>query len=316
MLLILTNSFDGTTDLLIRKLPVDAVFRLNCDLLESYKIEITQHGFFVEDGTGRRLSSDQVAKCYYRKPWIDPVVDLIEEEDKFRSHELRYAVAEMINIVWIQHKVALVEPYAERRCGKFIQLMTAKKHFVVPDWHFVYRSAMPSVDRPQIVKTLSGEQVSVGKVLYTTQVDPSQLDPDYPWFVQDYVEAKWDLTVVYCRGKLFAFTLDRSFAKDSSDWREFIGDNQRWSRYAMSDSLSSNIIRFMDDLGLHYGRLDFLLTNENEATFCEVNPNGQFAWLDLAGREGLLDAIVSEISPFTELHSIPYWTAGNSKMEA
>jgi hypothetical protein len=32
-------------------------------------------------------------------------------------------------------------------------------------------------------------------------------------------------------------------------------------------------------LGLRYGRLDFL-SSQDELTFLEVNPNGQFGWLD------------------------------------
>ena len=62
----------------------------------------------------------------------------------------------------------------------------------------------------------------------------------------------------------------------------------------------------MDDLKLSFGRLDFLLDDEGRYWFCEVNPNGQFAWLDLSGEFGLLQAVTDEISPSTEHHSIPH----------
>jgi hypothetical protein len=62
----------------------------------------------------------------------------------------------------------------------------------------------------------------------------------------------------------------------------------------------------MDDLKLSFGRLDFLLDDEERYWFCEVNPNGQFAWLDLSGEFGVLQAIVNEISPSTDHHSIPH----------
>jgi hypothetical protein len=58
------------------------------------------------------------------------------------------------------------------------------------------------------------------------------------------------------------------------------------------------------DLKLGFGRLYFLL-DDQQYWFCEVNPNGQFAWLDLKGKNGLLQAVVSEISPLTAHHPIP-----------
>jgi glutathione synthase/RimK-type ligase-like ATP-grasp enzyme len=158
----------------------------------------------------------------------------------------------------------------------------------------------------KIVKSLSGEQVDLGKVFYSTRVNPSQLDPKYSWFIQDYVQAIKDITVVFCRGKLFAFELKRSFLKRSSDWREFIPEGQKWISCKLPVKLCNRIKSYMKHLQFDYGRLDFLLTPKNEFVFCEVNPNGQYAWLDLEGKHGLLDCIASEISPITPVHPIPH----------
>jgi hypothetical protein len=69
--------------------------------------------------------------------------------------------------------------------------------------------------------------------------------------------------------------------------------------------LSAAILKYMAILKLDYGRFDFLLDEQKRYWFCEVNPNGQFAWLDLGGEHGLLDAVVREISPHTPRHPIP-----------
>ena len=60
----------------------------------------------------------------------------------------------------------------------------------------------------------------------------------------------------------------------------------------------------MSDLGLHYGRLDLLFTGE-DYYFLEVNPNGEWAWLDFYGEIGLLGTMIEEISPRTTRFSIP-----------
>jgi len=308
MLLIITNSYDGTTDLLIPRLPADSVFRLNCDLLESYAIEVANDHFSITDETGRHITSDRIQKLYYRKPWIDShdSQTTSTQASRFVHEELRYLITEIVNLLLINGKIVLVEPYAERRCGKLIQLMVAKEYFATPSWWVTHNTAPRASTVPKIVKTLSGEQVLNGQVLYTTKVDTLRLNPSYPWFVQDYVNAVKDLTIVFCRGKCFAFVLDRTFVEQSPDWREFISEAQTWTPYNLPQSLLTSICNYMGHLRLHYGRLDFLMTAENEAMFCEVNPNGQYAWLDLEGRNGLLDCIVNEISANTPVHRIPY----------
>ena len=308
MLLIFTNSYDGTTDLLIHRLPANSFFRVNCDLLDSYKVEVNTDGFVFEDSLGRRITSHQVKKLYYRKLWMDLSDEESESDssERFRKAELRYLIGEIISFLWIKGKIVLVEPYAERRCGKLIQLMIAKNYFSVPDWNFNYRTVLRKSEKGQIVKSLSGRQVSKGKVLYTTQINTEQLDPACPWFIQDYVDAVKDLTVVYCRGSIFAYSLCRTFVKDSADWREFISEKQIWTCFDLPTLLGKNIKAYMKHLKLHYGRLDFLLTSDDQYLFCEINPNGQYAWLDLEGNNGLLDCVVSEISPATSLHPIPH----------
>jgi hypothetical protein len=52
---------------------------------------------------------------------------------------------------------------------------------------------------------------------------------------------------------------------------------------------------FCDELGMQWGRLDFL-QDECGLIFLEFNANGQWAWLDLNGHYGLTDAVVSYLS--------------------
>ncbi len=49
----------------------------------------------------------------------------------------------------------------------------------------------------------------------------------------------------------------------------------------------------MRSLGLAFGALDFIRTPEGEWVFLEVNPNGQWLWLDDMLSLGITDAIAS-----------------------
>ena len=300
-LLIITNSYDVTTDLLLDKLQGQPVFRFNCDQITRYQIRVDQHGFTISDPTGRTVSSDSVKKVYWRKPFNATSLGQ-EVWTKYVEAEVRYMLSELVNLLWSEQEMVLVEPFAERRTGMLLQLRHARTLFHVADYEFALNRI--SERSPAVVKSLSSELIDE-KVMYTTQVSPEELDSRFPWFIQQLVQADKDVTVVFVRGQLFAFSLERDFLDRSVDWRRFSRPEQKWQAHSLPATMQEAIRVYMRTLRLDYGRLDFLLDAHNDRYwFCEVNPNGQFAWLDLDNEHGVLDAIVREISPASEIYAI------------
>jgi hypothetical protein len=303
MLLIFSNSFDVTTDLLIEKLPKGIVFRFNVDLAESYKVRFGAEGFAISDPTGRSVCSSLLSKAYWRKAkWPENQNGTAHE--RYHREEYSYLLREMVNWLIRKDKFVLVEPYAERRVGKLTQLEAARKYLRVPRYEVIAGTESKSVAGTVVTKSLSGATFG-DKVLYTTRVHTSSLDPTSLWFLQELIEGSYEVTVAAVRHKLFAYKLLRNHPGDGLDWREFISDDQRWDPYELSEQDGAGIRKLMCDLGLHYARFDFILDKDNLLQFCELNPNGQFAWLDLDGTDGLLQAVLDEISPSTEIVPIP-----------
>jgi hypothetical protein len=313
VLLIYTTSFDTTVDLLLHHMGSQQCFRYNFDLWRDYKLEVSNTRFRIEDPSGRVVDDTCVRKVYYRKPFTTNDLDAhieISDQDAYCEAELWYALRDVINLLWAADKIVLVEPRADMRVGKFVQSRVAGRYFRVPDFHFGYGRPGPFLEGPTIVKSLTLESVT-GKsdknILYTTRIAEGELSPGFPWMRQQYVEAKMDVTVAFVRDRLFAFELDRSsFLARTVDWRELPVEATAamWRPHALPPSVSELIFAFMRDLGLHYGRLDFLHDNERYV-FLEVNPNGQWGWLDSDGKHGLLAKIIAEVSPQTACHPIP-----------
>jgi hypothetical protein len=289
------------------------VYRFNFDVWQDYKFELTDSGGpAFADPTGRTLRGSEIAKVLWRKPRsrIPFRPASLTDEDRYYDQEVWYALREIVNLLWLDGKIVLAEPFAELRAGKFVQMRVARRFFQVPPYQF--RRKWPSRFAPAeqtVVKSLTMEPVEEEdrKVLFTTRVADADLAPECPWMVQQLIEASKDVTVAFVHDRLFAFELDRSaFGERHTDWRELPTESRQlgWEPHVLPADLSEAIFGFMAAMGLHFGRLDFLLGPKGYF-FLEVNTNGEWAWLDAGGRHGLLPKVVEEVAPNTPLHSLP-----------
>lgn len=293
MLLILTNSIDGTTDEIIRRLGGHPAFRFNVDLWRQYEFEFTTHGFFLRDPAGRMIREEDVSRLYVRKPTFDDPLDKPAggSLEWWTQQQVSYLVQEIYNLCRQRGKIALVEKGAETRMGKVCQMRLASKHLHVPPWRIVRQDGLVAANTPQIAKSLVADFTGNYQFFFTRRVKPETLDPAYPWFLQDLVDAEADVTVVYIAGRQFAFELDRT-SFHGVDWRKHINSvDLPWKRTRIPDEVICGISYFMSEAGLSFGRLDFLKTKDRYL-FLEVNPNGQWAWLDLEGKEGIFDCVI------------------------
>jgi glutathione synthase/RimK-type ligase-like ATP-grasp enzyme len=208
---------------------------------------------------------------------------------------MSYCLQELYNWCKENKLIRLVEKGAQQRFGKFSQLRLAADYFQVPHWVFLRTSAPLTFAAPCITKPLTADFIADYKVLFTRSVDPSTLDPEYPWLLQEEVTASHDVTVVYVAGRCFPFALNRS-SFEGMDWRVNINRCAlEWKPWPLANDFETRIRHFMDRAGLDFGRLDFLATS-TQLYFLEVNPNGQWAWLDEDGSHGIFDRVVEELT--------------------
>ena len=306
-----STSYDLSLDLLIRRLGAERVFRFNLDLWRDYSLQIEANRFSITDPTGRSVSCDRVAKFLWRKPLTTQALfpdRSVPREQVYQEEELAYAMREVWNRMYYDGRAVLIDPMSDDLAGKLTQARIARACFPVPAWRFVAGSAEAlEAGRESVVKSLTSQRVGAKSVLYTTRVQEEQLDPASPWMIQDFVAADRDVTVVVVRDALFAFEFDRGMLPERViDWRQARAQNpvQTWRPHRLPAAVTASIRQFMDAMALHYGRLDFLLSGETYY-FLEVNPNGEWGWLDPLGEAGIQDTLAEELSPDTPCHPLP-----------
>ena len=291
MLLLLTSAGDGTSDRLAYKLGKN-VFRLNFDQLPEYKISFELNRWYVENPVGRKISSDTASSVL----WWKAFAATPESYDKYLREESKYFFREIYS--WFRdhgkikgNPIDFHNSYGKMRIGKM-----ASKYFDVPQSLITYQLTNESSISKQnrIVKSLTSELVAEGKALFTSDVSNRELNSNFPWFIQEKIEAKSDLTFFVVGEQIFGF--ERSREKLSGlDWRaeqSLDGTIEEWFPFKTSIEFEKNLRLLNSDLGIEWGRYDFMLTKNGDIKFLEFNANGQWVFLDFHEKYGLLDCVV------------------------
>lgn len=298
MHLLISAAQDVTADLICERLG-NSVLRVNWERWNEYDLDITPSSFRISDGFGRRVTESTLGNIIWRKPV--QAVDPHPGEFYYCFHEFKAAIRAIVEQVRKANPRRLpIDPNRNATIDKFKQLQCASRYLSVPKWLFTSSPAKHQfIGDNWVVKSVTGEPIpneAGSKVIYTSSATPSLLSDGFPWFVQEKIEAAYDVTVVYVDGELFPFMLDRSLFPDL-DWRRSIGQekvDKGWVKFDLPSTVGHGLSSLMSDLGLRFGRIDLLASDVKgeEFWFLEVNPNGQWAWLDMAQDNGLFDTVV------------------------
>jgi glutathione synthase/RimK-type ligase-like ATP-grasp enzyme len=104
-----------------------------------------------------------------------------------------------------------------------------------------------------------------------------------PLIFQEYIEADYDLRVTMVGGAVFGAAIDSQHTSYAVDFRMDIA-NARIEPVDLPAGVVDGLTRLMERLGLVYGAIDMRRTPEGEHVFLEINPAGQ--WLFIEERSG------------------------------
>ncbi len=304
MILLLTNSRDVTTDILLPYLtPRAEVFRFNIDLWRDYHWRIGTDGYELSDPTGRTCREEQVGAVYERKVMFDPPdidVPAKGSEDSWLRAEVLAIWSGIKDLAMGAGKLALIHPSATGSWYKMRQMRLARKYFPVLPWEMIH-GVPPQLGPSVVCKANTGAPMGSGFCFNVNRVDPQRIDTNFPWFLQVAGEAEYEVTVAYIAGRVFASRMRRSGLKSNDSRQATVNGEAQWEPCELAADENERVCALMRETGLSFSRLDFLRTDKG-LTFLELNPNGQFAWMDIKNERGMLTVIVDEIMRVHDLH--------------
>jgi hypothetical protein len=294
MLLILTSDKDLTADFLIvelinRGLPY---FRLNAEELTTadFTFSVAENHIRRTLALGpRSVNLDDITAVWYRRAiQPGPIPELPPAERMFVAGELRHLATGLVlnpDITWVNpiDRVSLAE-------HKLYQLLLARQvGFRVP-------RTLVSCDPMELRRFAEGNKAgtickpifhgmfvdeSACYSVYTRRVTPESINAESvescPVLLQEEISRSADVRATFIGPKCFVADI----TGDSSlvDWRD-PSSSVRYSESSLSDAMQARCRAILGKLGLVYGAFDFLKTPGGDLVFLEVNPTGEWAWLE------------------------------------
>jgi glutathione synthase/RimK-type ligase-like ATP-grasp enzyme len=310
--LLITEQFEPTADFLLAELRRRGVpcLRWNFDRFpsDSSLTYRASDGYFgAEISTdGRKLDLDSVGSIWCRgfRPSGFPA-GMNDTDKRFAQSEAQRALDALMTtmrVLWINH------PHCHARANsKAAQLCVARQ---------VGLEIPPTVltndpEQARVFAQSAGDTVykahsqslnlEPGKALYTAllaEEDLNKLDliRVSPGIFQKFVAKSYEVRATVVGSRVFTGKIDsQASAETKIDWRHKPFDIEEEPINLPLD-IEAKIHALMQVFGLVYGAFDFIVTPEGRHVFLEVNPAGQYLWVEAKTKLPITSALADALS--------------------
>lgn len=280
-ILIITSSIDETTSYIVRKYSELAeFFRVDVDKFSEYRFCIGNDGWSISDKYST-IDSESIHSIYYRKPMFP---DLRMYDLQYHLLIQRDIISVINGIVDSFHSKVITKPSILRKTeNKVYQMVYASKHgWNIPKSYIgndkklgnQYTQSL-SIIKPLTMGKTYGKN---GWELYQTNIfrgikEDIGLTPVY---LQHYIPKQYEVRITIIAREVYAVRID---TRNKIDWR-LDYQNHKYTMIVCPEDIIRKCYQMMADFNLIFGAFDFIVTPENEWIFLEVNPNGQWLWLE------------------------------------
>jgi hypothetical protein len=238
----------------------------------------------LADGT--RISTRNVASVWYRRPRRVRIDESIRDllDLSFAENEWLHAVDGFFSTAFTR---VISDPLSQRAAIKPRQLQDARRAGLrVPETLVTNDAAdaLAFVERHEGAVVHKGMTSPAHRFVDTRAWSRRDLDhiADLglcPTVFQERVPGVSDVRVTVVGRRTFAARIDTAKGTAAVDSR--LDLDAPCEPHALPEDVEQAIHRLMDGLNLRFGTVDLKLTDEGEHVFLEVNPQGQFLYVEI-----------------------------------
>lgn len=312
MFLVVTNKRDVTSDFVVLELQRRSLpyLRLNTEDLPKALLDCrpATGGAWRIAIDGKDVDLANVGAAYFRRPETpEPLADVrTPEERTYCSAEWSAALHALyweLDLKWLNapHKISVAE-------NKIRQLREAHAvGFKVPETLVTNDAAAAEafaatadiVGKPlrnAVVGNNESDRVIFTKRLTADAFSDPMPTRVCPLILQREIPKRFDLRVTVVGDELFAVTIDsQAHTQTQVDWRSGSRPDLSHEVHSLPVDISRKCFEIVKRLGLRFGAIDLVLDTRGDYWFLEVNPNGQWGWIEKRTGLPISRAIVREL---------------------
>lgn len=305
--LIISSTIDFSTDLVCYRLLTDnkSFYRLNRDEFSKHEIEVDLQKKYMRIAINNKeyyADFKSVKGIYFRAPVFlrtqskkELTLDEQLERNQWSSFLRNLIVFQ--NAIWINNPVDVY-----RAENKMYQLCVAQAcGFKIPKTQVTNSSAIEiENEQDYIVKSLdtalfydvenNREMFTYSNVVRGSELKQYDLK-QAPIFIQEFLQPKIDCRITFVGGKVFPVKILRNDVGIYGDWR-FYKEQLEYVPFELPENIECLVTKLMNELHLNFGGID-LAYADGEYYFIEVNPTGEWGWLEVKTEMKISSAIES-----------------------
>lgn len=252
---------------------------------------------FIKLPNSDRINTKEIKSVLYRRR-DDPIAPHDIKDKRIKDYIVQESQAfldslpQMISGLWVS-KPAIIK----QADSKSYQLVTATKlGFQTPE---TLITNSPE-EAEQFVKDI-GDYVTIKTLhspgiltenqerisLFTRRLSKNKVLPfikrvkNCPVILQPYIEKLFELRITVVGDKVFPCAISSQNSRRTlEDWRRYDLLNTPHKPYTLPPDLEQKCIALVKTLELMFGCIDMIVTPDNEYVFLEINPNGQWLWIE------------------------------------
>lgn len=291
-ILIITCSYDKTIDYIIEKNKYRAnFFRFNVDLFADYGITIS-NSYWEISYRNNTINSNTALSIYYRKPTFPDTSDFAPEYRRIINSDILAIIDGLANSF---SGVVLTKPYLLRQAeNKIFQLIYAKSHSILMPKSFIGNNDhWKCINDQRIIKPISVGKIETSSGIAIIQTNLMHENDSYdspeltPVYIQEYIKKSFEVRITVV-DDFFAVKI---VSDNMIDWRA--GNNNQYEIIDIPIEIKKCIKMMMKDFQLRFGAIDYIVDIDGKWYFLEINPNGQWQWLECILGLSISDSIMN-----------------------
>lgn len=293
--LIVSSTIDFSTDLVCYQLMEDneKFYRLNRDEFLKHKIivDLQKKVMIISiDGEKYEAQFESLKGIFFRAPVFlrtQSKKELSVQEQLERNQWSSFLRNLIIfkNANWINYPVStysaenkIFQLYSAEECGLSIPL-TYISNCTDFNLEFNKKYIVKSLDTALFYDMENNKEMFT----YSNVVTGAELQEydltSAPVFIQEFLNPKIDCRVTYVQGKLFPVKILQNGQGMYGDWR-MRKEELEYIPFQLPTYVESAIHKLMKKLELNFGGIDLAIV-AGEYYFIEVNPTGEWGWLEV-----------------------------------